>query len=103
MRRRLCTRIPHPRERHARVGHPRSTVNVIATLVLIAICFSFCVDGQVSPDRNGTNGQSVFVVFLGTGMPRPNPERQGPSLAMVCNGKAYLVDAGVGVVRQAAA
>lgn len=36
-------------------------------------------------------------------MPAPNPERQGPSLAIVANGKAYIVDAGTGVVRQAAA
>lgn len=36
-------------------------------------------------------------------MPAPNPERQGPSLAVVANGQAYLVDAGTGVVRQAAA
>lgn len=78
-------------------------MSVTAAFLLITICFSFSVDGQVSPDRNGKNTQSVFVVFLGTGMPRPNPERQGPSLAIVCNGKAYIVGAGVGVVRQAAA
>jgi ribonuclease BN (tRNA processing enzyme) len=36
-------------------------------------------------------------------MPRPDPERQGPALAIVANRKAYIVDAGVGVVRQAAA
>lgn len=48
-------------------------------------------------------GRSVFVVFLGTGMPAPNPERQGPSVAIVANGRAYIVDAGVGVVRQASA
>lgn len=45
----------------------------------------------------------MFIVFLGTGMPRPDPQRQGPSLAIVANGKAYLVDAGTGVVREAAA
>lgn len=45
----------------------------------------------------------VFVVFLGTGMPRPDPTRQGPSLAVVVNGQAYIVDAGTGVVRQATA
>ena len=45
----------------------------------------------------------MFIVFLGTGMPRPDPQRQGPSLAIVANGKAYIVDAGTGVVRQAAA
>lgn len=36
-------------------------------------------------------------------MPRPDPQRQGPSLAIVVNGKAYIVDAGTGIVRQAAA
>ena len=45
----------------------------------------------------------MFIVFLGTGMPRPDPQRQGPSLAIVANGKAYVVDAGAGLVRQAAA
>ena len=49
------------------------------------------------------SAHSVFVVFLGTGMPRPDPQRQGPSLAIVANGKAYIVDAGAGLVRQAAA
>ncbi len=45
----------------------------------------------------------MYVVFLGTGTPRPDPNRQGPSLAIVANGKAYIVDAGTGIVRQAAA
>ncbi len=53
--------------------------------------------------QTSTSAHGVFVVFLGTGMPRPDPNRQGPSLAIVANGKAYIVDAGVGVVRQAAA
>lgn len=59
--------------------------------------------GQVGEAHATTRASGVFVVFLGTGMPRPDPERQGPSLAIVANGKAYIVDAGVGVVRQAAA
>jgi len=42
-----------------------------------------------------------FVVFLGTGTPGPTPNRQGPCLAVVAGGRAYLVDVGVGVVRQA--
>lgn len=36
-------------------------------------------------------------------MPRPDPQREGPALAIVANGRAYIVDAGVGIVRQAAA
>jgi ribonuclease BN (tRNA processing enzyme) len=42
------------------------------------------------------------VVMLGTGTPNPDPERSGPAVAVVVNGRAYLVDAGVGVVRRAA-
>lgn len=41
------------------------------------------------------------VVLLGTGTPIPNPARSGPSLAVIANGTAYLVDAGPGIVRRA--
>jgi len=43
------------------------------------------------------------VVMLGTGTPLPDPDRAGPSTAVVVNGTAYIVDAGTGVVRRAAA
>jgi ribonuclease BN (tRNA processing enzyme) len=43
------------------------------------------------------------VVFLGTGTPRPDPERSGPATAIVVNGSSYLVDFGAGVVRRAVA
>lgn len=43
------------------------------------------------------------IVLLGTGTPAPDPERAGPSTAIVVNGTPYLVDFGTGVVRQAAA
>lgn len=43
------------------------------------------------------------IVFLGTGTPLPDPQRAGPSTAVVVNGKAYIVDAGTGLVRRAAA
>lgn len=43
------------------------------------------------------------VVLLGTGTPLPDPERAGPSVAIAVNGTAYIVDAGVGLVRRAAA
>lgn len=58
---------------------------------------------QTSQASGAHAEHGVFIVFLGTGMPRPDPQRQGPSLAVVANGKAYIVDAGVGLVRQAAA
>jgi ribonuclease BN (tRNA processing enzyme) len=56
-------------------------------------------DGQ----QNGPPRESrTQVVMLGSGTPVPDPERSGPAVAVVVNGRAYLVDCGPGVVRQAA-
>lgn len=43
------------------------------------------------------------VVILGTGTPNADPERSGPAVAIVVGDRAYLVDAGPGIVRRAAA
>ncbi len=43
------------------------------------------------------------VVLLGTGTPNPDPDRFGPSLAIVVNNTPYIVDCGPGVVRRCAA
>ncbi|HSB09912.1 MAG TPA: MBL fold metallo-hydrolase [Blastocatellia bacterium] len=43
------------------------------------------------------------IVLLGTGTPNADPERFGPSVAIVVNDTPYLVDSGPGVVRRAAA
>jgi ribonuclease Z len=56
---------------------------------------------QDSRESRTGSPSAPFVVFLGTGTPGPTPNRQGPSLAVVAGGKAYLADVGVGVVRQA--
>lgn len=43
------------------------------------------------------------VILLGTGYPRPDPERAGPSTAVVVGKKLFVVDAGRGVVLRLAA
>jgi len=43
------------------------------------------------------------VVMLGTGTPNADPDRYGPAVAIVVDDVSYLVDAGVGIVRRAAA
>jgi ribonuclease BN (tRNA processing enzyme) len=43
------------------------------------------------------------IVLLGTGTPKADPERSGPSVAIVVDQTPYLVDIGPGVVRRAAA
>lgn len=45
----------------------------------------------------------VEVVLLGTGYPRPNSERAGPSAAVIVNGKYFIVDAGRAVVMRLSA
>jgi ribonuclease BN (tRNA processing enzyme) len=47
--------------------------------------------------------QTSKIVLLGTGTPIANPERSGPSVAIVVNATPYIVDFGPGVVRRAAA
>jgi ribonuclease BN (tRNA processing enzyme) len=47
--------------------------------------------------------QSTKVVILGTGTPLADPDRSGPGVAIVVGPEAYIVDAGPGIVRRAAA
>ena len=46
---------------------------------------------------------SVVVVLLGTGMPRPDPDASGPATAVVVGRRVFLVDAGPGIERRLAA
>jgi len=45
----------------------------------------------------------THIVLLGTGTPNADPDRMGPSLAIVVDEKPYIVDFGPGIVRRAAA
>lgn len=45
----------------------------------------------------------TFVVMLGTGMPRPDPDCFGPATAVVHDDRVFLFDAGAGVMRRMAA
>ncbi|MGI8962426.1 MAG: MBL fold metallo-hydrolase [Bryobacteraceae bacterium] len=50
-----------------------------------------------------TSASHTQIVLLGTGTPRADPQRSGPATAIVVNDTPYLVDAGPGIVRRAAA
>lgn len=58
---------------------------------------------QLSSPAESSKQSQTQLVFLGTGTPLPDPDRVGPSTAVVVNGTAYIVDAGTGLVRRAAA
>lgn len=59
--------------------------------------------GQRPFATESPDSATARVVVLGTGTPNADPERSGPAVAVVVGGQAYLVDAGPGVVRRAAA
>ena len=46
--------------------------------------------------------ESTTLVLLGTGTPRPTPEKMGPATAVVVGKRVFLFDAGVGVERRLA-
>jgi ribonuclease Z len=68
-------------------------------LLLLLIGFT-TYNGFSQPQKNSKTTQ---VVLLGTGTPTADPERSGPSLAIIVNGVSYVVDCGPGVVRRAGA
>jgi ribonuclease BN (tRNA processing enzyme) len=70
----------------------------LSTCILV-LTLSAC--GVQSKQVSG--GDSTFVVLLGTGMPRPNPEASGPATAVVVGNRVFLFDAGPGVERQLSA
>jgi ribonuclease BN (tRNA processing enzyme) len=62
--------------------------------------------GLLSPARvpalggAGATPDSTTVILLGTGTPYPDPQRQGPAIAVTVGARIFLFDAGAGVVRQ---
>lgn len=63
---------------------------------ILAILF-LCTNGPVNAQESATK-----LVLLGTGTPFADPNKSGPSLAIVVNNTSYIVDCGPGVVRRAA-
>lgn len=68
------------------------------TLLVLSLAIFGGAGRAIADDAN----PHTQVVVLGTGNPSADPERSGPAIAIVVNGRAYLVDCGPGVVRRAA-
>ncbi len=56
-----------------------------------------------TPFNTFCQNHKTQVVLLGTGTPNPDPDRFGPSVAIVVDSTSYIIDCGPGVVRRAAA
>lgn len=78
-----------------------------ALLILFPVVFcGACSLRQSSPSSHMSGSEAERdsqIVLLGTGTPHPDPDRSGPAVAIIVNGTPYLIDAGPGIVRRAAA
>ena len=73
-------------------------LRLAATLIACAFTLTLSPTFVAAATKPGTQ-----VILLGTGTPNAEPARSGPATALVVNGAVYLVDAGPGLVRRAAA
>jgi ribonuclease BN (tRNA processing enzyme) len=80
---------------------------IVVCLVLAAACSGAGPEPApappASPATPAASTPTTQVVLLGTGTPNADPDRWGPAVAVVVDGESYLVDAGPGIVRRAAA
>lgn len=79
---------------------PGKTWNTFLILLAAAAAISFHPPAAQSQQQVKRVTQ---IVLLGTGTPNADPDRSGPSVAIVVNDVPYLIDFGPGVVRRAAA
>lgn len=83
---------------------PQSTINFIkVTYLSIFTAFILLISPTVAASEEIKPPGNTQLVLLGTGTPNADPERFGPSVAVVVNDTPYLVDFGPGVVRRASA
>lgn len=87
--------------RRGRGPRTRSAAIAYVATVLAAGCGGATDRG--APSDRAHYEQGTHLVLLGTGTPNAEPDRSGPAVAVIVDGVAYLVDAGPGVVRRAAA
>lgn len=72
------------------------------SIVIFCLCFLYQLFSSVVVMAQAAK-PITQVVLLGTGSPFADPEKSGPSLAIVVNNTSYVIDCGPGVVRRAAA
>jgi ribonuclease BN (tRNA processing enzyme) len=88
--------------RGARGASRGSQVAGRGALLVAACCMTLPVFGTIVAQDSASTSRTR-VVILGTGTPNADPDRSGPAVAVVVDGEAWLVDAGPGLVRRAAA
>jgi ribonuclease BN (tRNA processing enzyme) len=81
----------------------KSSLCSFSLIALLVLCRSNATSNDHPRASQTLVAGKTQVVLLGTGTPNADPERAGPSVAVVVNDTPYLIDFGPGVVRRAAA
>jgi len=68
----------------------------------LAVCAAALLALASAPGAGVAQEPRTRLVLLGVGTPNADPERSGPASAVVVDDRAYLIDAGPGLVRRAA-
>ncbi|QQS48299.1 MAG: MBL fold metallo-hydrolase [Acidobacteriota bacterium] len=71
--------------------------------IITLILWQVTVSGEAAREVPVGQKSVTQVVLLGTGTPNADPDTSGPAVAIIVNDTPYVVDAGPGVVRRAAA
>jgi len=74
---------------------------VILSILATGLVLSAAVTGEAADPY--APSEITKIAFLGTGTPIADPERHGPSVAVIVRGTPYIVDFGPGLIRRAAA
>ena len=72
--------------------------NFAAHILFLIFLFSFTV--VIAQSKSDEENLKTRVILLGTGTPRPGPDRSGPATAIVYGNRVFLFDAGAGVMRR---
>ena len=75
-------------------------MNLACTVAFAVLAVAATAGAQEPTKARSPRSQ---IVLLGTGTPAADPNRSGPATAIIANNTAYLIDAGPGIVRRAAA
>lgn len=85
------------------VEETMTTLRTFLLFLLLAFSISLVIQAQPVIAQAVDDTSSTKVVLLGTGTPVADPDRSGPSIAIVVDDTPYIVDFGPGVVRRASA
>jgi len=85
-----------------RVVTLRTAVSARTAKAMCKAGFALAMLAGMAPAAARAQEPRMRLVLLGVGTPNADPDRSGPATAVVVDDRAYIVDAGAGVVRRAA-